>query len=274
MLAVLTDQRSIDTVCYMFSKLVSVLGVVRPTCDENFHLRCRHAGSDETTTGQHLFGKPETSHRGPILGIELVRRELSAGSSDAAPSPRFSEPPAEGDLDLLPLPNTTGAVTLQLKVTSDPEREPAAVAGLDLEDGEPVLLMPSSSQPRYVPAEAALDETRKDLIASADVIVFPIGSFFTSVLANLVVTGVGRAVAGCRCPKVYIPNAFHDPEAAGHTVADCVGLLLAQLRQDAGADTPTADLLSFVLVDSRNVEYAHGLDCGEFGKQPAVARGF
>jgi 2-phospho-L-lactate transferase/gluconeogenesis factor (CofD/UPF0052 family) len=113
---------------------------------------------------------------------------------------------------------------------------------------------------RWVPAEATLDETRQDLIASADLIVFPIGSFFTSVMSNLLVRGVGRAVAGCRCPKVYIPNASSDPEMRGHTIADCVGLLLAQLRRDAGEDTPTADLLNFVLVDARNVEYTHGLD--------------
>ena len=113
---------------------------------------------------------------------------------------------------------------------------------------------------RWVPAEATLDETRQDLIASADLIVFPIGSFFTSVMSNLLVRGVGRAVAGCRCPKVYIPNASSDPEMRGHTIADCVGLLLAQLRRDAGEETPTADLLNFVLVDARNVEYTHGLD--------------
>jgi hypothetical protein len=46
----------------------------------------------------------------------------------------------------------------------------------------------------------------------------------------------------------------------GHTVADCVAMLLAQLRRDAGEDTPTSDLLNSVLVDSRRVQYGHALN--------------
>lgn len=57
-----------------------------------------------------------------------------------------------------------------------------------------------------------------------------------------------------------MPNSSSDPEMVGHTVADCVAMLLAQLRRDAGEDTPTSDLLNFVLVDSRRVHYGHELD--------------
>ena len=221
----LANQRNIDAVCYMFSQLVTVLGVVRPTCDENLHLRCTHRDSEEPTTGQHKMGKPEVLHKGPITSIELVK---------------CVQPEANG-------PST---------IAEEQEREQS-------QKGQPQpqpLSQPQLVRQEFVPANAALDQARSDLIASADLVVFPIGSFFTSLMSNLLVSGVGRAVAACRCPKIYVPNASSDPEMMGHTVADCVAMLLAQLRRDAGEDTPTSDLLNFVLVDSRRVQYGHELD--------------
>ncbi len=222
----LANQRNIDAVCYMFSQLVTVLGVVRPTCDENLHLRCTHRDSEEPTTGQHKMGKPEVLNKGPITSIELVKcAQLEANGPSTT---------AEG----------------QERAQSQKEQQQQSQS-----QPQPLL-----SRQEFVPANAALDQTRFDLIASADLVVFPIGSFFTSLMPNLLVSGVGRAVAACRCPKVYVPNSSSDPEMMGHTVADCVAMLLAQLRRDAGEDTPTSDLLNFVLVDSRRVHYGHELD--------------
>lgn len=222
----LANQRNIDAVCYMFSQLVTVLGVVRPTCDENLHLRCTHRDSEEPTTGQHKMGKPEVLNKGPITSIELVKcAQLEANGPSTT---------AEG----------------QERAQSHKEQQQQSQS-----QPQPLL-----NRQEFVPANAALDQTRFDLIASADLVVFPIGSFFTSLMPNLLVSGVGRAVAACRCPKVYVPNSSSDPEMMGHTVADCVAMLLAQLRRDAGEDTPTSDLLNFVLVDSRRVHYGHELD--------------
>lgn len=96
-------------------------------------------------------------------------------------------------------------------------------------------------------------------IRAADAICYPMGSFYTSVLANLLPAGVGSAVAEARCPKFYIPNTGLDPEQAHLTVAASVESLLRVLRQDAG-EVPASRLLQKVVVDMRGGNYACGVD--------------
>jgi CofD-related protein of GAK system/HprK-related kinase B len=110
------------------------------------------------------------------------------------------------------------------------------------------------------PAEVAIDERTHELIANSELIVFPIGSFYSSVMANLVPQGVGRAVRDAGCPKIYVPNSGVDPEQLELAPADAVVALLDQLRRDAGRDTPTDRLLNVVLVDSARGDYRGGLD--------------
>ncbi|MFP3427373.1 2-phospho-L-lactate transferase CofD family protein, partial [Pseudoalteromonas sp. SIMBA_162] len=58
----------------------------------------------------------------------------------------------------------------------------------------------------HVPVVPELHANNRQLIESAELICFPPGSFSSSVLANLLPKGVGRAVLANPCPKVYIPN--------------------------------------------------------------------
>jgi CofD-related protein of GAK system len=109
-------------------------------------------------------------------------------------------------------------------------------------------------------ADVHIDDHTAQLIEAAELICFPIGSFWTSVMACLLPTGVGSAVAQAGCPKIYVPNLGHDPEGLGLAPHDQVGLLLEQLRRDAGPHTPTERLLQLVLVDRQRGEYAGGLD--------------
>jgi len=53
------------------------------------------------------------------------------------------------------------------------------------------------------------------LIRRAGLIVYPVGSFYSSVLANLLPEGTGGAIRRARCRKVFIPNAIADPESLG-----------------------------------------------------------
>ena len=55
---------------------------------------------------------------------------------------------------------------------------------------------------------------------------YPVGSFFSSVMANLLPLGVSCAVREAACPKVFIPNLGTDPELFGLTVQDQVAYLL------------------------------------------------
>lgn len=122
------------------------------------------------------------------------------------------------------------------------------------------LRLSCSSDLPELPAHAAIDERTKQLIDEAELICFPIGSFWTSVMACLLPQGVGYAVARADCPKVYVPNCGQDPEQRGLPPHEQVRVLLEQLRRDALPDTPTDRLLHFVLVDSTRGEYAGGLD--------------
>ncbi|MFP5259225.1 MAG: GAK system CofD-like protein, partial [Acidobacteriota bacterium] len=56
------------------------------------------------------------------------------------------------------------------------------------------------------PVTVRIREKTDKLIRQAEVICFPYGSFYSSLLANLLPQGVGDAVAHARCPKIYIPN--------------------------------------------------------------------
>lgn len=93
------------------------------------------------------------------------------------------------------------------------------------------------------------------LIQSADVICYPFGSFYSSLVANLLPTGVARAIKANACPKIFIPNTSEDPESYGMNVPDMVETLLDHLKKDLG-DTEDSDLLNFLLLDSGLIRYA------------------
>lgn len=106
-----------------------------------------------------------------------------------------------------------------------------------------------------VAAEAVIRKKNRKLIERADLICFPPGSFYSSILANLLPRGVGSAVAANSAPKVYIPNLGTDPEQIGMTLDQSVLRLLKKLRIDAGAACPDSKLLNFVLIDRKGGKY-------------------
>jgi CofD-related protein of GAK system len=94
-----------------------------------------------------------------------------------------------------------------------------------------------------------------DLIGRADLICFPVGSFFTSVLAALLPDGIADAIAASGAPKVYVPNPGGDPEERGMSLVDRVRALrshllagLAASRERGDASSPGV-VLDTVLVD-------------------------
>ena len=83
-------------------------------------------------------------------------------------------------------PLTSPIVDLRLVETGDPER------AVDVE----------------------IDKGTRRFVDTAELICFPFGSYYTSVLACLLPRGLGRAVAEAGCPKVFVPNCDADPEQA------------------------------------------------------------
>lgn len=113
----------------------------------------------------------------------------------------------------------------------------------------------SASRDRDEPVTAKLRKKNRRLIASAELICYPPGSFYSSLLANLLPEGVGRAILANRCPKVFIPNSSPDPEQAGMGLEQQISVLLDTLRRDIGEARPAHELVNFVLLDRARGDY-------------------
>ncbi|MDE7370901.1 MAG: GAK system CofD-like protein [Desulfovibrio sp.] len=108
------------------------------------------------------------------------------------------------------------------------------------------------------PCRPRLSSVAAEHVRTASAICYPMGSFYSSVLANLLPSGVGQAVARRASPKVFIPNTGTAAAQAGLGVAGQVAAILRTLRADAPW-ARTEELLQVVLVDSRHGRYEGGL---------------
>ncbi|MCB1750372.1 MAG: GAK system CofD-like protein [Gammaproteobacteria bacterium] len=106
-----------------------------------------------------------------------------------------------------------------------------------------------------LPVKSVLRKKNRKLIQRAELICYPPGSFYSSLIANFLPAGVGSAVAANAGPKLYIPNLGRDPEQIGMTMDQSILRLLSHLRADAGSDCPESRLLNFVMLDSRRGNY-------------------
>jgi len=122
-------------------------------------------------------------------------------------------------------------------------------------------LMLSSKLDKFEPTEVSVRKKTKALIKNADLICFPPGSFYSSLVANLLPDGVTEAIASNENPKVYVPNLGKDPEQIGMSLKDTVNTLLDYLQHGVTGAAPS-DLLNFVLIDKKNGEYSGPIPVG------------
>ncbi len=118
----------------------------------------------------------------------------------------------------------------------------------------------SASLDEFRPVRSRLREEARALIARAELICFPMGSFYSSVLAHCLLEGVGAAIAQSGVPKVFIPNLARDPELVAEPVERQAELLLQYLQAGGRAAPGRGTLLDFILIDSRHGFYPHGCD--------------
>ena len=102
----------------------------------------------------------------------------------------------------------------------------------------------------------ALDASRvcketRNLIDSAELLVFPPGSFYSSLIANLLPKGVAKALSRNPAPRVYVPSLGTDPETIGMTLPDQMRVLSEHLTAKATASATNRPPLDFLLFDSR-----------------------
>lgn len=193
----LNTDESIDTVIFMFSRMVEVRGTVRPIVSTNLHLAAELADG-RTIVGQHLLTGKEAQ------------------------------------------PLTSPISELFLSESVDPPKR----------------------------AKIEIRNKVKALIDDAELIVYPVGSFYSSLIANLLPDGVGRAIAANQGMKVFLPNPTPDPEMLGLTTEEAIERLLIYLQRDCQQVTSNDKLLNYVLIDSRRGNYP-----GSFDRDAIRARG-
>ncbi|MCF8040815.1 MAG: GAK system CofD-like protein [Desulfarculaceae bacterium] len=110
------------------------------------------------------------------------------------------------------------------------------------------------------PATAEIRPKVKHLIAEAELICYPVGSFYTSLLASLLPGGIGQAVAANTCPKVFVPGTAPDSEVLAGGVAQRAAELMAALGGQDGPMRPEGRVLDYVLLDGGWSDYTGGLD--------------
>jgi len=96
---------------------------------------------------------------------------------------------------------------------------------------------------------STLDAKNHALISDADLIVFPPGSFFSSVIANLLPKGVGNAIHASNNLKVFIPNLGIDPELHDTSLIEQIELLNQTINKDL-SEHKESKAIDFVLTDS------------------------
>lgn len=116
------------------------------------------------------------------------------------------------------------------------------------------------------PVDPVISENMDELIRSADMICYPMGSFYSSIMANLLPSGVGSAVAAAKCPKIHIPNLGNDPEALGLGLFESTQRLIQALEKSAGEGVHPSRLLDFVLVDTSNGVYPEPLEIEKYSR--------
>lgn len=107
-------------------------------------------------------------------------------------------------------------------------------------------------------AQVVISDEVKKLIASADLICYPIGSFYSSIIANLLPTGISEEISKNFCPKIYVPNTSPDKEMVNKNAVDAAAELIKYLNNEL--NIPTEQLLNFILIDTQKGRYPHNPD--------------
>lgn len=187
----LANNRDIQSVLFLFGKLIETRGIVHPTCTDSLHLAAQLSG------GGFLYGQHSFSRQNPMPGNERI---------------------------------------------------------------DDLFLVDSLIEKKKVTAKAS--EKALKWIRRSDLICYPMGSYFSSVLCHLLPQGVAETIASCNAPKVYIPNTGIDPEQQNLGLGAQLDRLERVAQKDS-AEVQLSDLLDIVLIDSRGKNYAFTLDVEE-----------
>ena len=132
----------------------------------------------------------------------------------------------------------------ELKVTTESGREIIGQHRMTGKESQPLNERITSLELLLPPGlESRLADQERGWINSADLIVLPPGSFYSSLLANLLPKGVGKAIMDNSARKVYIPNLGNDPEQFGMTLQGQIEQLDRYVARDTGRQERCIDIL-------------------------------
>lgn len=112
----------------------------------------------------------------------------------------------------------------------------------------------SRSMERFEPVTVSVRDKLIALIQEADMICFPMGSFFSSILVNLLPHGVGSAVCRNPCPKVFIPNMGVDPELGETTIMEQIQWIHRLLNDDLPQMSSPIPIIDLVILDRNRAD--------------------
>lgn len=81
---------------------------------------------------------------------------------------------------------------------------------------------------------------------ASETVVYGMGSFYTSIVALLVVPGVGSAIKALSCPKVIVINGYPDRETFDMKLLDYIGSLIGAMKQSEGDTIPISSMFRYL----------------------------
>lgn len=213
-------------------EVVTCLAALRPHYPDGFEFRGASVGNLVLTGGYFLCARD--------IDAGIHRFSALVGAKGTV------RPIVDSDLHLRAELADGRAIVGQHHITQkETQRGRSKIVGISLVDAE------------HQPATATATEDVCASIRDADLICFPMGSFFSSVVANLLPRGVGRAIADAECPKIFVPNMVDDVEQRHHSVADAAQILIDFIRSDWDnhRTLDQSQALTAVMLDATDAPY-------------------
>jgi len=110
----------------------------------------------------------------------------------------------------------------------------------------------------YTEASPSLNPLADRAIRKAALVGYAMGSFYTSIVSNLLVSGIGQAIRETKRPKVFVANLEQDNETRSMTVSGMLRELLHYLRLSDPQPGEMEDYVHYVLAGTHGNDDAGG----------------
>lgn len=149
-------------------------------------------------------------------------------------------PVARGNYHLGAILENGSRIIGQARITNAVERPRLPIQRLTIVDCE----HQTAKDVRVSGNPRALEQLRQ-----ADVIIYSIGSFYTSIIPNLLVDGIGKAIRQAKVPKVLLANAVQDDETRGLSVSDLANEIVRYAASNDPEPGNAQDYLNVVVAN-------------------------